>query len=378
VRALVTVQPAAGHLRSLAPLALALRCAGHAVAVAAPAGLHAEIGSYGLDAVAAGAGWSIAESTAWAEVLAAPERPWRWETLYWHRLDAGRRMAADLVALAPRWRPDLVVRDCTEFGGAWAAELLGVPHVPVSTGGGIARLYGMPELAVRLDAHRAALGLAPDPGLAAPNRHLYASTTPPALDPDEAALPNARSFRHADAARRGEALPDWLVDLPAGRPLVLASLGTAFLSAPGRLEAIAAGLGRLDCAAVVACGGTALGGRPPAHVRLVPSVPQPLALRCADLLVTHGGINSVREALLAGVPMVVAPVATDQPSNAARCEALGVARALPAGGVTAEAVAAACREVLGTPRFRERARAVQRSALALPPLESLVAELERL
>lgn len=379
MRVLVTVQPAAGHLRSLVPLARVLRAAGHRVAVAAPSWFHPEVRSYGLDAVAAGAGWSPAEASAWAEVLRHPERPWRWEDLFWHRLDAARAVAEDLAALAPAWRPDLVVRDCTEFGGSWAAELLGIPHVPVGTAGGIATLYAMPELAARLEDHRAALGLPPDPGLLAPNRHLYVHLTPPCFDPAELALPNVRCCRPAGAARAGEALPGWLAGPPEGRPLVLASLGTAFHGAAGRLEAIAAGLGRLDCVAVVATGGDpGRLGRPPGHVRLVPSVPQPLLLRCADLLVTHGGINSIREALCTGVPMVVAPVATDQPRNAARCEALGVARALPAAGVGAEAVAAACREVLDDGRFRRRARAVQREVLALPALESLLPELEAL
>src|SRR5207248_2818760 len=36
MRVMVTVQPAAGHLRSLVPVARALAAAGHAVAVAAP------------------------------------------------------------------------------------------------------------------------------------------------------------------------------------------------------------------------------------------------------------------------------------------------------------------------------------------------------
>jgi UDP:flavonoid glycosyltransferase YjiC (YdhE family) len=379
VRVLVTVQPAAGHLRSLVPLARVLRCAGHRVAVAAPPAFHPEVRSYGLDAVAAGAGWTEQEASAWAAVLRHPERPWRWEDVYWHRLDAARSVAGDLLALASEWRPDLVVRDCTEFGGAWAAELLGVPHVPVGTAAGIATLYAMPELARRLDAGRAALGLPPDPELRAPNRHLYVHLTPPCFDPAELALPNVRCCRPAAPARAGEALPSWLAELPAGRPLVLASLGTAFHGAAGRLEAIAAGLAGVDCQAVVATGSGPAGlGRPPAHVHLVEAVPQPLLLQCADLLVTHGGINSIREALSAGVPMVVAPVATDQPGNARRCESLGVARALPAGDVHPAAVAAACREVLSEGRFRARARAVQREVLALPPLESLLPELEAL
>ena len=379
MRVLVTVQPAAGHLRSLVPLARALGAAGHRVAVAAPASFHPEVRSYGLDAVAAGAGWSAAEASAWAAVLRHPEREWRWEDLYWHRLDAARRTAEDVLALAPGWRPDLVVRDASEFGGSWAAELLGIPHVPVATSGGMATLYAMPELAARLDAGREALVLPPDLGARAPNRHLYVHLAPPCFDPAELTLPNVRCCRPGDAARAGDVLPRWLVGPRVERPVVLASLGTAFHGAPGRLEAIAAGLGRLDCLAVVATGGDpGRFGRPPAHVHLVESVPQPLVLRCADLLVTHGGINSVREALGAGVPMVVAPVAADQPRNARRCEALGVARALPAAGVTAGEVAVACAEVLGDGRFRRQARAVQREVLALPPLESLVPELEAL
>jgi UDP:flavonoid glycosyltransferase YjiC (YdhE family) len=374
VRVLVTVQPAAGHLRSLVPVAHVLRCAGHRVAVAAPASFHAEVRSYDLEPVAAGTGWSDEEAAAWGPVLRHPERAWRWEDLYWFRLDAGRRVAEDLLGLAPAWRPDLVVRDCTELGGAWAAELLGIPHVPVSTAGGIARLYAMPEFAARVGAHRTALGLPPDPGLRALNRYGFVNLTPPCLDPAERTLPNVRSYRQANARRAGEALPGWLADL-AG-PLVFASLGTAFHAVPGRIEAILAGLALLDCPSVVAVGADSSRFAAAPHVHVVESIAQPLVLGCADLFVTHGGINSVREALGLGVPMVVAPVATDQPGNARRCAALGVAIALPAAGSTPEALAAACRTVLGDSRFRRRARAVQRSVLALPPLASLVRELE--
>ncbi|HXM57179.1 MAG TPA: glycosyltransferase [Candidatus Dormibacteraeota bacterium] len=377
LRVLVTVQPAAGHLRSLVPVARALAAAGHVVSVAAPRSFHAEVASYGLDAVPAGPGWSTDEAVAWGRVLGQPDRDWRWQDLFWLRLEPALRTAEDLVALAPAWRPDLVVRDCTEFGGSWAAEILGVPHVPVSTSGGVATLFGLPDLAPRLDACRAALGLPPDPALAAPNRYLFVNSTPPAFDPAELTVPNVRSVRHELALRTGEALPASLWPAGGGRR-VLASLGTAFHGVAGRLEAIVEGLARLGCPAIVAAGADPerlADLAPPSHVRVVESVAQPLALRSADLLVTHGGINSIREALLVGVPMVVAPVATDQPRNALRCEALGVARALPASGLTASAVVDACRDVLGDPGFRRRAHAVRRGVLALPSLASLVPEL---
>ena len=33
----------------------------------------------------------------------------------------------DVVALSDRWRPDLIVRETTEYGGSLAAEILGLP-----------------------------------------------------------------------------------------------------------------------------------------------------------------------------------------------------------------------------------------------------------
>ena len=46
----------------------------------------------------------------------------------------------------------------------------------------------------------------------------------------------------------------------------------------------------------------------------------------ADVFVTHGGMNSVSEALTAAVPMVVIPFSSDQPTNACSVEKLGAGK----------------------------------------------------
>ncbi|MBN9381674.1 MAG: glycosyltransferase family 1 protein [Chitinophagaceae bacterium] len=46
--------------------------------------------------------------------------------------------------------------------------------------------------------------------------------------------------------------------------------------------------------------------------------PQLNVLSRSDLFITHGGLGSVRESLFLGVPMIVFPLAVDQPGNAAR------------------------------------------------------------
>lgn len=64
----------------------------------------------------------------------------------------------------------------------------------------------------------------------------------------------------------------------------------------------------------------------PENVRIYASVPQIEVLKVADVFVTHGGMNSVSEALVYGVPMVVIPFVSDQPVNASCIEKLGVGK----------------------------------------------------
>ncbi len=52
--------------------------------------------------------------------------------------------------------------------------------------------------------------------------------------------------------------------------------------------------------------------------RIYTTAPQLAVLKQADVFVTHGGMNSVSEALVHGVPMVVVPFISDQLTNAQR------------------------------------------------------------
>ena len=62
----------------------------------------------------------------------------------------------------------------------------------------------------------------------------------------------------------------------------------------------------------------------PAHVLVVEYAPQRSLLKQAGVMVTHGGANSVMEALFEGVPLLVSPVCNDQPLQARFIERAGV------------------------------------------------------
>jgi len=90
-----------------------------------------------------------------------------------------------------------------------------------------------------------------------------------------------------------------------------------------------------------------------------------------------GGFNSVKEALAEGVPLVVVPIAGDQPYCARRCEALGVGRVIGPAERNAAVIRAAVRTVLGDPSYRDHARHMRDEICALPPAAAAVTALEQ-
>jgi MGT family glycosyltransferase len=205
--------------------------------------------------------------------------------------------------------------------------------------------------------------------------------TPPAWDGASMPRPgNTRFLRHTSTVSPGARLADPTRALPDS-PTVLASLGTVFNKTPGVLDAIVEALAGEPINVIVAIGRDQdpdRFGPQPSHVRLEAYVAQPHLLPHCDALITHGGFNSVKEALIEGVPMVVVPISADQPYSAERCADLGLARTVAPDHRTPGAIRDALREVLADPSYRANARAFQAEMMALPPPEHMVELLEAL
>lgn len=84
----------------------------------------------------------------------------------------------------------------------------------------------------------------------------------------------------------------------------------------------------------------------PSNFTIYPFVPQLQVLGKANLFITHGGMNSVNEALYYGVPMIVMPLATDQPTVAKRIEELNLGRQLPSKSPSAKEIRETASKVL--------------------------------
>ncbi|MBZ4422339.1 glycosyltransferase [Myxococcus sp. RHSTA-1-4] len=147
--------------------------------------------------------------------------------------------------------------------------------------------------------------------------------------------------------------------IPEGGPLVFFSLGTLAFSTPRAPRLVRA---MLEAAAqrpqwrfVLAVGGTlppgTLGTAPP-NALVVGHAPQLRLLQKADVMVNHGGTNSVKECIYFGVPMVAVPLQHDQPAIARLAAHHGVGTCLPPEEFTAKSVLAHLDEVLGNPACR--------------------------
>ena len=384
MRVLFTTQPGDGHFNPLVPLARALQDAGHEVAFACPAPFGPQVRSTGFTHFPAGLDWhESAMLAAFPTVRTLAPFPMRvvWIIGYLFAYATARRTLPDLLALGRDWRPDLVVRETEEYAGCVAAERWGIPHASVQATATNTYAFRL-GLAGQLETLREDAGLPPDPAVEMPYRYLHLSALPRAfLPPDEPLAPTASFLRPVPFDRSGdEGLPPWVATLP-DRPLVYATLGTVFTHARPVYDAILAALRDEPLTLILTVGRSsdpADFGPQPEHIHIARYIPQTLLLPSCDLVLAHGGINTVLATLTHGKPTVLLPLGADHPANTRACEALGVGRSVATGAQTPEAIREAVRAVLADPTYRQKAERVRDEMAALPGPEYAVALLERL
>lgn len=90
-------------------------------------------------------------------------------------------------------------------------------------------------------------------------------------------------------------------------------------------------------------------------------VPQQKVLEHCSLFITHGGMNSVSDALYQAVPMIVVPQSVDQPWNARRVVELGAGKMLSNQQVSVSSLRQAVNEVVSHPDYAQAAARIGES-----------------
>ncbi len=153
------------------------------------------------------------------------------------------------------------------------------------------------------------------------NLYLY----PPEADYERSA-PVPRTWQRLGSCVRE---PDSVFGLsPHRQPIVYLSLGSLGSADVGLMQKLIDALAQTDYFVIVSMG--------PQHeeLRLAPNMTgeeflaQPVILPEVDVVITHGGNNTITESLHFGKPMVVLPLFWDQHDNAQRMDELGLGRRL--------------------------------------------------
>jgi rhamnosyltransferase subunit B len=156
--------------------------------------------------------------------------------------------------------------------------------------------------------------------------------------------------------------------LAAGPPPVVFTAGSGLVHVKPFVAAAADACRRLNRRGMILSNFGSATNDLPDGVRQFGYVPLGPLLGRVAALVHHGGIGTLSQALRAGIPQVVTPMAYDQPDNALRLLSLGVARQVPVHAISGRRLADALEHVLNSP---EVAAACRRAARLIPPEPNL-------
>jgi MGT family glycosyltransferase len=388
-RYLFVVPPLTGHVNPTIPVGQELAARGHDVAWTGPREVVAEL----LPADAPFLPVTLPEALSASITERAPER---------RGLTALKHLIGDfLVPLAhgmlpgvrdavAEFKPDALLVDQQALAGLAVAETNGLPWATSATTS--ANLYDqmalMPQVQqwaddLQRDFLRSA-GLDDDVAAALDlrfsERLVLVFSTEAFVGPGD--YPDHYAFVGPSIEARPDDTPfdwDWLGAAGAAAdPVVLVSLGTLNWHNGGRFFAAAAeALAGLAVRAIVIAPPELVGNAPP-NVLVTPRVPQLALMPHLDAVVSHGGHNTVCEALAHGLPLVVAPIRDDQPAIADQVVRAGAGVRVAFRRVGADELRGAIEVALTDDALRDGAARVQASFAAAGGPSAAADPLERL
>jgi zeaxanthin glucosyltransferase len=372
-RILFCIIPEKGHINPYIGPAQHLQAAGHEVAFYACNDISEQLDRAGLSFIGSRGPGHAADLRRGAAFAAHVRDPaWLRQWIKTMLLDGVPPEVESLHELFRRWRPTLVAIDPMVYAAAIAAQLEGLPWAALSNSLN-------PVLPDKLDSELLATvrWLAPERarlfagyGLNADFRgcdllspHLTVAFTSAefvgrAVPGVELVGPSLPLHRRGD-----EAALDWERLDPAA-PLVYMSLGSQIYYQPTMfrkvIEAVSGSGMQLVLSAAELLGSDQLPPLP-AEVHAVRYAPQLTLLQRAAAFITHGGANSVMEALACGVPLLISPLCNDQFHQAHFIEAAGVGRRLDLEQVSPQRIRSVLEELIAAGSLRQRAAAIAAS-----------------
>ncbi|MEU3723307.1 activator-dependent family glycosyltransferase [Streptomyces sp. NPDC031705] len=416
MRVLFTTYPERTHFLSMAPLAWALRTAGHEVRFASQPKFADVITQAGLTAVPVGRDrdlWQIlSRDPDWLgrsdrggmplpyDVAERQSDDITWEYLSegyatqidrWHK-SSNVPMVTELVEFARYWKPDLVVWEPLTYAGAIAARAVGAAHVRLLFG---TDMYGVArDHFLRLRAERPERGRTdPFADWLGGYARRYGGEFGEDLITGQATVdlvPECLQHR-ADldylplryVPYGGPAVvPAWLHGAPR-KPRVALTLGLSTTGHGGEyvvgVQDVLDALGELDIelVATIAEAEQRKLTRIPANAKVASFLPLDALAATCDAVIHHAGFGTLATTALRGLPQLILPWDNDGPALASGVARTGAGLVLNPREASGADVRDGLRALLSEPEFRRGAAVLRDRMLAMPAPNELVGVLER-
>ncbi|WP_326943864.1 activator-dependent family glycosyltransferase [Amycolatopsis sp. NBC_01307] len=303
-------------------------------------------------------------------------------------------MIAGLVEFARAWEPDLVLWEPSTYAGAIAAKACGAAH---------GRLLGrLDAFGVTRSHYRRLMAQQPEDQRYDPFADWYEGycerygfefgedmvTGQFSVDQFPGSLRMAADdvdylpMQHVPYGGPAS-VPHWLWAAPT-RPRVALTLGsTAAIRFDGYtvdVQDVLTALGDLDIEVIATVADNVRGRLTavPRNTRIVPYAPLHALAPTCDVVINHAGAGTYLAVALHGVPQLTLPWDLDEPELARRATAHGSALMIRGDHATGKDVADGVARLLAEPRFRARAVDLRDEMLALPSPNDVVGQLEEL
>ncbi|WP_327000798.1 DUF1205 domain-containing protein [Dactylosporangium sp. NBC_01737] len=404
MKVLFTAYPESTHFMLMAPLAWALRTAGHEVRVAVQPKFAPVVTQAGLTAVPVGsdrdlwqimrrdADWLDGGRVGWPAPYDGSDgdamiEGYRLQVNRWHKV-SNTPMIADLVGFARSWRPDLVLWEPTTYAGGLAAVACGAAHGRMLIGEDVfgqtrARFltggHAEDPLGAWLSGYARRYGFAFDEELV--TGQFTVDQLPPALRGVPAPAVRVVPMRYTQYGGAAS-IPAWVRQRPS-RPRVAVTLGlTATDHAVGYAVSIQELLDAfagddLELVVTIPLTEQARLTRFPSNVRLVDYVPLQALLPTCSAVVHHAGVGTLLTSALHAVPQLALPFDVDQPLLGSRLVASGAGLSTYATDATGEVVREQVLRLLREPSFAAAARDLAGQLRSQPTPNEVAALLRR-
>ena len=272
-----------------------------------------------------------------------------------------------ITNLLDEFNPDVVITDHQMFAGAIAAIKANLPYVTLVTAPAAIKVMDeLPKVheweVKQITALQQELGLKGETSVACSDL-LTLVLTSKAFFGEMTLASNYHFVGPVIHQRAEKILFDWRkLEQLGGQPVILVSIGTTFDHTYKKeffakvIEAFAN-----ESLTVVVVSAPDLFEQWPSNFIVQHHVPQLELLSYLDLVVCHGGHNTVCETLTCGLPMVVIPIAYDQSHVAGRVVRTGAGLRLNFNRFKAKHLKEAAQEILTQPAYRQAAKQLKKS-----------------